>query len=828
MDALFEDLRSAWRQFAHRPALHLLIVAILAVGIGANAAMFTLADAALFRALPIAEQDRVMRVFIKSERGSDDFSNASLPQVGDLAQFQAFDAYAGYADWVGVYAGKAGQAPERITGGLATGGFFEAIGVQAMQGRTLGPQDDLTVGGHPVVVVSHHYWRTRMASALDAVGAVLQINRVPYTIVGVLPAGFGGLSQSTQVDLWLPMSMAPAAMADGFFTPERMQSRSMSWLDLVVRLKPGVTEQVAQAELDAWAATEAAKRKAQTQSEGNGPWLRLMPANIAAVDPYGTEGTKRNAWLLGGVVGLLLLLAAANVAGLLAVRAEERVREFAVRLGLGASRLRIVRQLLIECAVLAATGMLAGLVFARALLGWIAVEAPDGVIVPLDPANAVLEPRALVAALIATGLSLLLAGLLPAWRAARVEVAPALKAVGSGASAQRARVEARGALVALQVALSVVLLVGAGLLLRAFLATASVQPGFPVAGGAIVTINLGRHGVPDAEQPAAFERLRSAVAALPGVRAAEWANYVPVNSGGMSTSIDAEGSAVKDGPESNVAFIVASPGYRAALGLELLAGRDLSAADVANGVHVAVINRAMAEKFWPGQDAIGKRLKNIGMGQGGALVIGVVSDHRQQSLRQPPRPLLMVGPHEMRSPQMQLLARTDGDPALLLPTIQRTINALEPELPVLRPQTLADRVAASYSEARLFAFLTAGFALLALALAAAGLYGVLAHGLRLRRRELGIRIALGASRAKVAQLVLGQTGRMVGLGLVVGLGAALVSARALEGLLFGVAWRDPLTILGVAALVAVVAALAALAPVRRAAATDPATALREE
>jgi len=818
------DLRYALRQIAMRPVLYALIALILALGIGANTAMFTLADAALFRPLPVADQDALARVFIAESREASVASNGSYPQYADLAAARPGIAdVAAFSDWLPVHVSLAGTEPVRARGGLATGTFFPLLGVRPALGRLLGPDDDRKFGGHPVVVLGHDYWRTTFDSSPDVLGREIQINRSPFTVVGVAAPGFASLNLDSPVDLWLPMTMSGVASPEDGGEQHRT-NRGFSWLDFVVRLAPGRTLASAQAEMDAYSARlDAASTGKEQQGQGN--WHRLIEARTAAVDPYAGEGIRRNAALLSGVVALLLLLACANVAGLLAARGEERAQELAVRIGLGASRLRVVRQLMAECVVLALVGVAAGLLVARALLVWIAAEAPAGIVLPLDPAHAVLDPRVLAAAVGSAILAVFAAGLLPAWRAVRIDVAPVLKGNAQAAVRGALRRSWRGALVALQIGLSAVILVAAGLLLRAFENTVRVAPGYVVEGGLTFGADLGRHGVPKDQYEATLERLATRVRALPGVERAAWANSVPVQNGGMRTSIEVAEPGAPKGAESNVEVVVTTPGYLETLGVPLLQGRTQEAGDAMPGV---VVNRAMAQMFWPGLDPIGRRILNLDSERGGTPVVGVVANSRQRSLREQDRPILYIPYALFRLGSMTMLVRTSGDPLALLPAISRAVHELEPDLPLLRPRTLADRLSTSYAQARLFAYLTGAFAALAALLAGAGLYGALASALGSRTRELGLRLALGATPRRIRELVLADSGVVVATGLALGLAGAMAGTRLLEGLLFGVPAWDPLTFAAVGCTIALVGLGAIWLPTRRALAIEPMVALRHE
>jgi predicted permease len=812
------------RQVTRRPLLYLLVIFILALGIGANTAMFTLVDAVLVRDLPAHEPERLVRIF----SGRGDISAASYPDYVSLREnTEGISGAAAYDGRVRLDVSSEGALSSPVNGALASGSFFKVLGVRPHLGRLLSDDDDRGIGGQPVAALSHHYWRTRFNESPDIIGKTIRVNGHPITIVGVLPAGFNGIEVDSYRDIWLPLSAGPVILH--WLTAESMQSEKMLWLNIVARLQDHVTIEELQAELDVHSQSEAKVLSEGAETHRIGPWRRAAPARTAAIEPNGSRELTRNAALLAGIVLLVLLLACANVAGLLSVRADEREREFAVRASLGASHRRLARMLLLETLLLAGAGAAAGVAMAHAVLHWITRQAPDGIMLPVDPATAVLDQRVLAATVLIAAFTTLLVGVAPALRVRRVDPASRLNGAGM-ASAGRERVVWRGGLVALQIGVSVLILVVAGLLLRSFWNTTRVDPGFEPRGAVMATLDQSRRGLSPEEQHALYTRVLQRVSALPGVTAAGLSRNVPLIGGSMNTTVEVDNPDAPKGFDARVEEYMVTPGFIEALGASIAAGRDLRAADMTTKAGgVLLVNETMAKTFWPGDDALGRRVLDVGMD--GSRVVGVVADHKISSLREAAPPAIYV-PFPIiaggAGGALELLVRADRDAASLLPEIRGTIRALDPELPVLSERTLVDHLGNSYAEGRLFAWLLGAFAALALLLAAAGLYGMLGHVLRMRQREFGIRMAVGASTGDVASLVVRQVLVLVAAGLLTGLVATTFAGRLMRGLLFGVEASDPATLVGVGLLVLLVATMVSALPVRRAARVNPTEVLRDE
>jgi predicted permease len=813
------DVRYAVRALAGSPGFTCGAVVALALGIGANTAMFSLVDAVLFRPLPVQRPSELVRIFSSNEDHRD-LSNQSYPVFTDYRDgSDAFAGLAAYADAEPAHLSTGTGKPERVVSALVTGSYFPLLRIRPELGRLLGEDDDRQRGGHPVVVLSHATWRRRFGADPSVVGKSVRVNGHPFTVVGVTPAGFWGVGLTSLPELWIPLAMA-AQVSPALAQNDAVWGRRLSWLDIVGRLKPDVTVAQAQAHLDVIAA-----RRASGQPPGERDrWAAVVSATQAALDPYsGERATARTSWILLGVVALVLLIACVNASGLMLVRAERRQRELAIRMAVGASRARIVRQLLAESLLLSAMGGLAGLLVAA--WGADLVDASD-LLVPADLATPLLDPRVLAfTTLVAVSASVLF-GLLPALRASRTDLIPALKREASSLSWRARRVSLRHAFAVAQVALSIVLLAGTGLPLRTLHNASRVDPGFQAERALVASFDLARQGYRPQQGAAVLDRLLVRARSLPGVEAAALARNVPVSSSGMRISLRPEG--FTSDPEPHVDYNVVTPGFFQALGIPFLSGRDFEERDAQAAPGVAIVNDAFARRFWPDGDAVGRRLGGLGPGGGEAVVVGVVRTAKYRSLREDPRPVVYVPLRQAYLPRMTIVLRGAVHPDALVQPLAAAVEGLDPDLPLFAVRPLRDQLAAALARERALARLFGAFGALALVLAATGLYSVVAYGAELRTREFGIRMALGADPRSVARLVQGQGLALAAVGLVLGLAACLPLTRAIERLLFGVTPLDATTLAAAAALLLSTCLTAVHVPARRATRVDPATALRAE
>jgi putative ABC transport system permease protein len=805
MDTLLQDLRYAVRQLVRNRGFTIVAVLTLALGIGANTAIFSVIRGVLLRPLPFPEPERLMLAVgvIGSQRAgvtAPDFIDwRAGSSTLDLAAMTTYNA-----NLTGI------DEPERVTAARVTANYFAVLGVRPLLGRVFTP-DEEPEGAPHVVVVTEGFWRNRLGADSSALGRTLTLDDVPYTIVGVMGAGAEALENGE--NLWVPLALRRNEIA----------ATGARFLDVVARLHPGVRPERASEELQ----TIAARLKEVR------PWSNKdVSAELVPMGEVVVGDSRRSLLLLFGAVGLVLLIACANVANLLLVRATARGRESAIRTALGAGPSRLIRQLLTESVVLALLGAAGGLVLAAWGTGLLVQALPGGT-PRLDQVR--LDGIVLVFTLVVATLTGIVFGLAPALRAARPDLVPELTdaARGSGGP-QRRRLGA--ALIVAEIAVALVLLVSAGLLLRSFAAVTRVDPGFDVEQVTAVRIALpgGRYGSP-AQSVRFYQSLIARAREVPGVQESAVASSVPFGSGGYNYSIVIEGrpapARLEDTPTIFPRAI--SAGYFHAMGIRLRGGRAFESSDRSGAMRVGIINETAARRFFPGESPLGRRFTPDD--DGGVLqVVGVVSDVRGFGLSSEPRPELFL-PIEQASRNhwewtgraMSLVVRTGTDARLDAP-LREAVWSLDRSLPIYSLWTVRELIARSVAPRRLFMLLIAGFAAVALLLAAIGIYGVMTFTVSQRTRELGIRVALGAVRQDVFRLVVGRAMALTGLGLAIGVVGAVAATRLLTQSLYGIRPTDPITYLGIAVLMCAVAFVASYLPARRAARVDPMVALRNE
>jgi len=822
---MWQDLRYALRRLRTQPGFALVAIVTLALGIGANTAIFTLIDALLLRPLPgVAHAEQLVMVYT-SDFSSGRFSTSSYPDYRDFReQNQAFSGLAAFADNQAMHLSTGGEA-ERIRGGLVSGEYFAVLGVNAALGRTLLPEDDQSPGAHPVAVISHDLWRRRFGSDPRVVGRSVSLNGFPFTVVGVAAEDFRGTGLQSALEAWVPMMMYrqvnPAAQAVPF---ERRGSRGIF---VVGRLKPGATLEQAQAQFDTIAARLAEAHPETNLGTLNDPGrprpVTLVPVNQALVGPAARDATARVARLLMAVVGLVLLIACANVANLLLAQARGRQREIAVRSALGASRRRLVRQMLAESLLLSLLGAGVGLLLAawlaELLLSFEAFAAFAALRVSLDAR--VLGFTALVSVL--TGMVF---GLAPALQASRPDLVPALKDAEPGGGPVARRFGLRNLLVVSQVALSLVLLAAAGLFLRSLQKAYAADLGFATGDAMLASVDLARQGYSEAQGRQFYRQVTEWVAALPGARSAALAQYVPINAGGSRTTVSLEGYTPRPNEDLELNVNVVGEGYFEALGMPLALGREFGPQDTGSAGQVVIINEALARRFWPGENPLGKRI-SFRPGPGHE-VIGVAKTGKYRNLREEPLPYMYLPLGQNYRPRMTLFVRAAGGAAGLPEAVRAAVRGLDQNLPLFEVRSFDEHLAVALAPERTNAWLIGGFALLALLLAAVGLYGLMSYNVAQRRHEIGVRMALGAQRRDVLRLVMWESLKLAGWGIATGLAAAVALTRLVAGMLYGVGATDPLTFAGVAATLTAVLIVASYLPARRATRVDPMVALRYE
>jgi predicted permease len=814
-------LRHALRAIVRNPGYSIALVLVLALGIGANTAIFSLIDAALFRELPVARPQELVRVF-GTDEGKQETRESSYPVYLDYRdQAASFGGLAAHSDETAFHLARNDARAERVMGSVVSGNFFEVLGVGASLGRTILPDDDRPGRAAPVAVLSHQLWRRAFGGDPAVIGATIRLNSAPFTVVGVAPRGFTGTNFESAPDLWVPMGMA--ATAEPVLASLRpLERRGVSWLFIIGRLKPGATVAQAQAELDAI----ARRRAASLPSTENRPFAFVSPAAATALVPDQVARSSRAAWLLLGVAGLVLLIACADAAGLLLARAERRHREVAIRQALGATRARVAGHTLLESLILAGTGAVVGLFVAWWLSDLVIAMAPPGFAIPLAAATSVVDGRVLTV----TGLMALLCGLLfgavPAIRRSRFDLAAMMRGEAQSFTIGGRRLTLRAALVGVQVAISAILLVGAGLLLRTLRNEMAVKTGFEPRGAAVASIDLSRQGYDAARTRAFLSRLLERVSATPGVSAAAFAYSVPIQPGGMRTSVAIAGYRPAPDEDMQIEFNVVSPGYYRALGATLLQGREFTAADDSAARPVVIVNQTFAERYFPGQDPLGRTVGDVSNPP--AVIVGVIADTKLRSLRETPKPAGALPIAQFGGGRFTLLVRSSLPVGVVSSTLREAAAAIDPDVPIFGIRTLEEKLGLAIAQERVLASLLTAFAALALILSATGLYGIVSYSIESRTRELGVRIALGARARDIIGLVQRQSAMVAMLGLAAGLVVAFLLSEVTASLLFGLTPTDRATYADVAALLAAVCLAAGLMPARRATRVDPMTALRSE
>jgi putative ABC transport system permease protein len=805
MDSLAADLRYAFRQLRRSPTFTLAAVACLALGIGANTAIFSVINAVLVRPLPYPDPDRLVMLF---EARKDNAAGRNVVAPADFldwrTQTQAFERTAAIYDY-GVNLTGRGE-PAEVTAELASADLFPLLGLTPVIGRTFTAQED-GPGGARAVLLSHGLWQRRFGGARDVVGQRVRVDDQPYTVVGVLPEGAGLAGRPRAPDLWLPLALDPG---------QDYRATSGRYLTAVGRLKPGVSLAAAQADLR----TVAARLEA-AHPQFNGGWS----ANVVPLTEHVTGSLRRPLVVLAGVVALVLLIACANVANLQLAQATVRRREIAVRAALGAGRRRMMRQFLLESLLLSLTGGLAGALLALWLTDGLAARASTTIprlgMVRVDLA-------ALGFTVLLSVTAGLLFGLAPAMQAARTDLHEALKQGTRGVSSGGTRT--RAVLVAGQVALALVLLVGAGLLLKSFARLQQVDLGFDPEHVVTARVTLPETRYADSTRQAAFfQALLARLDALPGVRVAGAINWLPLSGlrsatnfwfGGRPIPSDAEQ------PSGNISVV--DPDYFRAMGITLRAGRELASTDDARHPKSVVVSERFALDYFPGQSPLGQQ---IFMPWGDTLVatiVGVVGDVRHSGADSLARPTIYWSMGQFPWSGMNLVVRAEGDLRPVAAALPGVVHALDPELAVADVRPLESYLGDSLARRRFSMTLLAGFAGLALVLTAVGLYGVIAYTVVQRIREFGIQLALGASQATVLRGVLRRALVLVGFGVLVGVVGAAAFTRVLNSLLYQVSATDPAVFAGIVVLLALVGIVASYVPARRATRVDPAVALRAE
>lgn len=809
------DVRLAWRVLVRSPAYALIAVLVIALGMGANTVVYGVIHSVLLRPTAgVAAPDDLVVVHTSDFSGPR-FSLSSYPDVESLRE--ATDVFAGVAAYAPrAFSVSGAERSERVAGELVSSNYFDVLGVRPRAGRFFRADEAGAVGTATSVVISSTLWETRFGGREDVIGAGLRVNGQLLTVVGVAPAAFRGSLNGFAMDIWLPLS-SPAPVLG--FDPARRGTRG---LFVVARLRPGVQLAGVQERLDGVAAQlHAAYPEAWTDVRRQPRVMTAVPQAEARV-PRMMRGPLLGFFgLLAVVAGLVLLITCANVANLTLARAAGRQSELGVRLALGATRGRIASQLLSESVLLAGVGGAAGVVLAVWVTG-----ALNSVHLPLPGPitfGIAVDPPVLVFAAAVTLATGVLFGLAPALQAGRAP-SPMMR---GGRRGGPARQRLRSALVVVQMAASVVLLIGGYLFLRTLLVAQRMDPGFTAENVVLAPFDLAAEGYAADDALLFYEEVLTRAAALPGVTAATLAERVPLGFEWSRLNVTPEGYTPRDGEDMEVPYNGVGADYFALMGIQLRRGRGFTEADREGAPPVVVVNETFAARFWPGEDALGRRVSLAGPAGPWAAVVGVVADGKYRSLSEASTPFLYYPYLQRPSLGMTLQLRTAGEPTAVVPSLRLMLREVAPRIPVPELTTLQQQVGLALLPQRIAATLLAAFGVLALAIAAVGLYGIVACTVLQRTREFGIRMALGAPASAVERMVVAQGLRISAIGVAVGVAAAFVLARAAERLLM-VSPADPVAYVAVPLVLAGAAALASYLPARRATRANPVAALRSE
>ena len=813
MGTLLQDLRYGLRMLAKSPGFTAIVVLTLALGIGANSTIFSWINSTLLNPIPgVAHTSDLVSVMRgeRSEHPTPPFSYLDYVDLRDHTQ--SFSGLLAYHDDFMSLTGT--DKPERIYGALTTANYFDVLGVRPILGRGFLPAEEQRRGGGSVAVISESMWRARFGSDRSIIGRTIQINRRLYTIVGVAPPDFQGCKTGLRTDVWIPLGM------DQFvWGPTRPEDRGVFWLQVLGKLKPGVDRRQAEGELNLL--MQQIIETSRNVDRG--------PSQIT-LDPLWRSPFGANVYLyktlpmLLALAAVLLLLACANVANLLLVRSVTRRREIALRLSMGASRWRLIRQLLVETLLLALVGGALALTLTTWTAGTFAAFFPPTTSLPLT-LNGHIDRGVLLATLLISIVTAALFGVLPALRTSSLTPIAVLKEEAGSMTAGLHKSRLSSALVVAQICLSLLLLICAGLFIRSLQNAQRLDPGFDPNHVLLASYELGPMGYSEAQGIAFDRQLLSKLAALPGVESATLADFSPLSFTLHSDFVSPDGYVPQPHESMEVSRAIVGPNYFRTMRTPLVAGREFTEQDAEKSQRVTIVNQEFVNRYWPGQDGLGKRVSVYGQW---FTVVGVARNGKYRRLVYAPEPVFFQPLYQRYRDLVMIHARVSGDPQAYAPAVERTVHELNADLPVFGVTTLKSSMRLGSIFERVAGTFAGAFGLLALILAAVGIYGVIAYSTRQRTHEIAIRMAVGAQRADVFRLVLGQGLLLTLAGLAAGIAVSLALTRYLKSVLFGVTTTDVLTYAAVAFLLCLVSLVACYIPARRATKVDPMVALRYE
>jgi predicted permease len=826
LEALWQDLRYGSRMLLRAPGFTAVAVLSLAIGIGANTAIFSLVDKVLISKLPVEEPDRL--VVVTANRGPGALTGSNYPDFVDYRDGnEVFDGLVAYTQRA-LTLNEGGQA-ERIQGLIVSGNYFTVLRVKPALGRGFLPEEDRTAST-PVVVIGYGLWQRRFGADPELVGKTVRLNAYPFTVVGIAPPAFNGTIAGGAPDVYVPIMMmaqiatTPFDRSNLLFGP---RSRGMSgWLQVLGRLKPGISRERAAAAMTTLGGQIAG---AHPNADGS---PRVEPTFLIEDGSRGHTNLLRDLrfplQMLMATVGLVLLIACANVANLLLARAGTRQKEIAIRLATGAGRMRLIRQLLTESLLLSTLGGVAGLALAASISGlMVSFTPPNNSAFSSLTLDNRLDMRVLGFTLAISVVTGILFGLAPALVASRPGLVSALRDEATVFGKRVRHLNLRNLLVVGQVAISVIVLVGAGLCVRSLRNLYAIDTGFDPTKVLVTSVDVSLSGYSRERGLQFYSELLERVQRLPGVDGVSLATQIALGDG-FGATMRGEGYAPNPGEDMSCDFNQIGPDYFHVMKIPLLEGREFSHSDTTNMPPVAIINQTAARRFWPGLSAIGRRVI-VGRPpyDQARVVVGVVRDSKYRRLTEEVRPAVFSPFFQSYRGDMTLHVRTTGEPATMLAAVRREVQVLDASLPLYNTRTLDEQKTSSLYTSRLAATLLTMFGLLALLLAAVGLYGVMAYTVNRRRHEIGIRMALGAQRSDVRHLVMVEGTAIMTTGVLLGLGGALASTRLVESFLYDVRPSDPITFAGAALMLVAVTLLANYLPARRASRTDPMLAIRQ-